>query len=176
MTDELKQLPAYSRDQQDNLDASTRISQLRELLHLFDFVLCEEFTQEHRRGALKIKIRLPGAPQTRASSTSASSSSTPAPQSQPEGCNLACDFCSADLFLTYFECQNCGEKSGDHTVGSGLLICPACYVEGRTCECTVMTMRQCRSFEDLLKDRNMAAAALNIHLESSRRIEELSDA
>ncbi|KAI0721127.1 hypothetical protein C8T65DRAFT_786041 [Cerioporus squamosus] len=45
--------------------------------------------------------------------------------------NLACDFCGADIFQSFFECQRCrGEDEEKAHIGDGLLICPACYVEG----------------------------------------------
>ena len=54
-------------------------------------------------------------------------------------------------------------------VGDGLLICPSCYVEGRSCKCEIMHPVQYMDFAILLRDRNQAAQILqqadrNIHL------------
>lgn len=40
------------------------------------------------------------------------------------------------------------------------IICPTCYVEGRSCLCQVMTPRIVRPWSDLLKLRNRAAVRL----------------
>ncbi|RPD80033.1 hypothetical protein L226DRAFT_454024 [Lentinus tigrinus ALCF2SS1-7] len=76
-------------------------------------------------------------------------------------CNLACDFCGADIFQSFFECRQCrADGAVELQIGDGLLVCPACYVEGRTCSCDEMEPRQCRPFDVLLHDRNEAASVL----------------
>lgn len=66
-----------------------------------------------------------------------------------------CDFCGADIFQSFFECRKCVRSSeGDKlSIGDGLLICPSCYVTGRTCRCGHMQAAQVRPFEDLFQAR-----------------------
>ena len=78
-----------------------------------------------------------------------------------ESYNLACDFCGADIFQSFFECRRCRADDAEEVqIGDGLLVCPTCYVEGRTCSCDDMEPRQCRPFDVLLQDRNEAASVL----------------
>ncbi|KAI0665328.1 hypothetical protein C8Q78DRAFT_986852, partial [Trametes maxima] len=88
------------------------------------------------------------------------------------GCNLACDFCGADIFQSFFECKHCHHSEDDPEihVGDGLLVCPACYVEGRTCDCGNLRPAQCRPFDILLKDRNEAAFVVSTVLGDSKRM------
>ncbi|KAH9946139.1 uncharacterized protein BXZ73DRAFT_37021 [Epithele typhae] len=74
--------------------------------------------------------------------------------------HLACDFCGADIFQSFFECSACGDAEGKG-VGFGLIICPGCYVEGRTCECDNMTPSQCRPINILIEAYNGAARILH---------------
>ena len=80
-------------------------------------------------------------------------------------CNFACDFCGADIFQSFFECKQCSASPEGWTrPGDGLLICPACYVEGRSCMCDDMQPVQCRPLQVLIDDRNRAAAAVRLIL------------
>jgi hypothetical protein len=80
--------------------------------------------------------------------------------------NLHCDFCGADIFQSFFECDSClpasssGVSAGILPVGDGLVLCPLCYVEGRTCQCGKMQPVQCRPFSDLLGIRDQAVRAI----------------
>ncbi|KAA1469506.1 hypothetical protein DENSPDRAFT_608816 [Dentipellis sp. KUC8613] len=81
---------------------------------------------------------------------------------------FTCDFCGADIFLSFFECQSCvpdpeSESGSDtrQTLGDGLLICPGCFVEGRTCLCGEMTPVQIWSYDHLIADYNRAFQALS---------------
>jgi hypothetical protein len=65
---------------------------------------------------------------------------------------IACDFCTCDVFQSFFECQNC--------LDNGLIMCPLCYVEGRTCKCGSMVPMQHYRFDELLEDRKRAVAVL----------------
>lgn len=66
------------------------------------------------------------------------------------------------------ECDSCGQEPHDnHQVGDGLLICPPCYVEGRSCKCQSMQPAQHKDFGVLLQDRNRAA---NILLQSDSEL------
>lgn len=73
-----------------------------------------------------------------------------------------CNFCGADIFQSFLECQQCIEPSEDATeedlaVGA-YQICATCYVEGRSCKCVIMQPMQRWPFLDLLTVRNRAAA------------------
>ncbi|KAF9227649.1 hypothetical protein BS17DRAFT_774094 [Gyrodon lividus] len=79
--------------------------------------------------------------------------------------DLHCDFCGADVFQSFFECDSCtpmpsSEASGILAVGDGLVLCPLCYVEGRTCRCGETQPVQCRPFSDLLETRDRAVRAI----------------
>jgi hypothetical protein len=69
-----------------------------------------------------------------------------------------CDFCGSDIFQSFFHCDSCSSQES-------LFICPACYIEGRTCKCGSMEVGQIGRFADLLGDRNKVAQALHeVHL------------
>lgn len=80
--------------------------------------------------------------------------------------NLHCDFCGADIFQSFFECDSClpvsssSVSGGVLPVGDGLILCPSCYVEGRTCQCGNMQPVQCRPFGYLLGIRDRAVKAI----------------
>jgi hypothetical protein len=93
---------------------------------------------------------------------------SPIDNAADKGDCITCDFCSSDVFQSFFECRNCGSHHGSPThgpqsevgLGDGLIICPSCYVEGRSCKCEVMTPVQCRPFDVLLRLRRRAMTAL----------------
>ncbi|KAI0780970.1 hypothetical protein BD413DRAFT_463733, partial [Trametes elegans] len=174
-----------------NADTVDRAKKLRRLVQLFDEVLREEFARcytelDHifrsegsigwgltsgltpsagndsgRPGSsslsngFKLRPQLPADVEDRRNSDRA--------RERTASCNLACDFCGADIFQSFFECQSCRtpEEGTTPSIGDGLLICPSCYVEGRACHCSDMEPRQCRPFEMLLSDRNDAAHVLS---------------
>ena len=117
------------------------------LIALFDDILVEEYCRDH------------------ASMPCLASYGT----MDEEDC-IACDFCGADVFQSFFECQDCGNAStSDESTrdshkkarwGDGLIICPPCYVEGRSCRCEAMTAVQCRPFDVLLHARRRAMRVL----------------
>lgn len=79
--------------------------------------------------------------------------------------DLHCDFCGADIFQSFFECDSClpASSSGASAIlpiGDGLVLCPSCYVEGRTCRCEDMQPVQCRPFKELLELRDRAIRAI----------------
>ncbi|CDO68310.1 hypothetical protein BN946_scf184799.g37 [Trametes cinnabarina] len=96
-------------------------------------------------------------------------------RSRNESHTFACDFCGADLFQSFFECKHCREPGAgvQPEVGDGLLICPGCYVEGRSCVCGQLEPVQCRSFDTLLLERNAAAEVLSRALPPEDHIEPL---
>ena len=85
---------------------------------------------------------------------------------QQDNPRVTCDFCDTDVFQSFFECKECIPDEDDPARGDpsdeldGLIICPQCYVEGRTCRCGVMTPTQYRGFSQLLLDRNNAMSVL----------------
>ncbi|KAK2466776.1 hypothetical protein APHAL10511_001034 [Amanita phalloides] len=88
---------------------------------------------------------------------------------------ITCDFCGADIFQSFFECGSCVENPGQVTVGYGCVVCPRCYIEGRTCRCGSMTPVQCRSFEELLQVRTEAFELLTGHDAKQASIKEEFD-
>lgn len=69
-----------------------------------------------------------------------------------------CDFCGADIFQSYFQCL--GDKSALSPGEESFIICPGCYVEGRTCACQRMMAHERQSFDILLEARWKAIQAL----------------
>ncbi|KAJ7632753.1 hypothetical protein FB45DRAFT_1026885 [Roridomyces roridus] len=113
-------------------DMPTHLSKLRRLIDLFDTILVEEH-----------------------SSTCGKMTVVPLSPGEEDAPHLTCDFCGSDIFQSFFECRSCveGERAAP---GSGLAICPGCYVEGRTCRCEVMVPMQRRSIDELLQRRGHA--------------------
>ncbi|TDL24859.1 hypothetical protein BD410DRAFT_64817 [Rickenella mellea] len=85
---------------------------------------------------------------------------------------MACDFCGADIFQSFFECMTCATPEpsrvtdgsvqvANFAAGDPIIICPGCYIEGRSCLCTKMIPRQCRLTEDLFHLHNRVADMLN---------------
>ncbi|KAI0647021.1 hypothetical protein C8Q79DRAFT_907570 [Trametes meyenii] len=185
------------------LDRTACARKLKKLVELFDQVLHEEYAACHAR--LEHVIRpdtttsasgwqlTTGPPLTGGRDASVLSSSSklkfvlqpPADylnrrnsdktQERSAACNLACDFCGADIFQSFFECKACRqpEDGSAAEVGDGLLVCAACYVEGRMCDCGVMRPAQCRPFDMLLVDRNEAAAAASTVLTDSEKVSKI---
>ena len=64
-----------------------------------------------------------------------------------------CDFCSADIFVSYFECDKCRTTSGDP-----IALCSLCYASGRTCRCVrMMRPAVTMSYQRILEERNKVA-------------------
>ncbi|KAL4067881.1 hypothetical protein J3A83DRAFT_4096483 [Scleroderma citrinum] len=118
----------------------TLAHELKKLLDLFDDILAQEYTAQHKS--------LPNVSQSGAAHYD----------------NIHCDFCGADIFQSFFECDKCAFQSdGDSAflpLGDGLVVCPSCYVEGRTCRCGEMQPVQHRVMDDLLQSRDSAARAI----------------
>ncbi|KAF9052926.1 hypothetical protein BJ165DRAFT_1340122 [Panaeolus papilionaceus] len=75
--------------------------------------------------------------------------------------HLVCDFCGCDVFQSFFECQDaCFETDGDG-FKQHCIICPGCFVEGRTCACSDMKPMQRYDFEKLLALRARGIEILN---------------
>lgn len=162
MTDELRQHAANATQQADTL------AQIRTLIKLFDFVLHEEYSSHHHalevlsEGPLILRL-----PNNHRMSTRLETKETPpslpvSTDGTPELPNIACDFCGSDIFQSFFECSTCHEDGPELAKpGHGLIICPTCYIEGRSCVCKIMAPKQYRGFSKLLEDRNLAADVLN---------------
>ena len=140
------------------------------LLELFDFVLQQEFTKDYaflphvtsgiesdpnpkRPPVFRVRPTPSFLRDPRRQATIAQDDTDDEP-----GYNLTCDFCGSDIFQSFFECHQCspfGSASGQ-SVGDGLIICPACYVEGRTCRWGIMEACQLRPFDELLRARERA--------------------
>lgn len=131
----------------------TNAANLRCLINLFDDVLLDEYDKDHKKMPHVLQI------------TAASDSSQDVLHPQ-DNTRVTCDFCDTDIFQSFFECKKCISIEGDAAGGDpsdeldGLIICPQCYVEGRTCRCGVMTPTQYRAFWQLLLDRNYAMKVL----------------
>ncbi|KAI0374859.1 hypothetical protein BV20DRAFT_397091 [Pilatotrama ljubarskyi] len=187
-----------------SLDLTERALKLKRLVQLFDEVLRAEFVSTHAKlehifrsdtsagwgltassstsssaekstdegsssGGLKLFLQPPTAPSDRRENDKL--------KERAASCNLACDFCGADIFQSFFECKQCRtpEPGVMPQVGDGLLLCAACYVEGRICECEEMEPVQCRPFEVLLSDRNLAAKAVSALLPPDEDVQELQE-
>ncbi|KAF5373885.1 hypothetical protein D9758_000647 [Tetrapyrgos nigripes] len=72
-------------------------------------------------------------------------------------CDLSCDFCGADIFQSYFGCLDCVPAEAWE---DGCVICPGCYIEGRSCRCGKMEPVQFRDFSALKKVRISAQETL----------------
>ena len=90
-----------------------------------------------------------------------------------QGC-LICSFCGSCLFLSSFSCNKCSQETS-----GPVLVCPGCYVEGRTCKCGIMIPVRLGNFQDTLEDRNNAVNALSngrhLHHMSTEGLVEISE-
>lgn len=190
MTDEVKKRQQSIPIAPDLINLTT---ELKTLVALLDFVLHEEFVERHQSlrplekrsanvnigSSAKLTITVPPMRQMRRNAENSSlvlpSLAAAAGSSRPEIENFACDFCHADIFITFFECLRCREDSEDSRLGSGLILCPTCYVEGRICACGSMNTRQCRPFSEYLNERNKAAKVYNSVIQETEALAFLTD-
>lgn len=119
---------------------------LLSLVHVFDKILKEEDPGQ-KESEIPVYQPLLSNP-CRPSSSSSSATQDP---------GLTCDFCGADIFYGFFDCEKCA--AGDEQEES-IVICPGCYVEGRTCKCSEMMPKVLRPFADLCADRERARDSL----------------
>lgn len=103
------------------------------LIDLLDDVLEQEFSVLHRRLRKVTNSFAPG------------------------GHGHVCDFCGADIFLSFFQCDSCSPRDGSE---DPICLCPTCVVEGRMCRCRSMEPVQSGNFRDLLGSRNNAMVKL----------------
>ena len=118
---------------------------LKKLMELFDAILKEEYDDG--------MVDAVSAGELLASASNA--------DRQSSFINLSCDFCGADIFESYFDCKQCAMvPSNSVDADESIIICPGCYAEGRTCECTKMRPRLSRPFQALIEDRNRTYSVL----------------
>ncbi|KXN92231.1 hypothetical protein AN958_08684 [Leucoagaricus sp. SymC.cos] len=128
----------------DSIEKGAIIKQLKAVLRLYDTILLEECS---RKG-----------------SSLGSGRELPDSDSVVKGAALplaedfhACDFCGADIFQNYFQCLGESDSSpGEY----GFIVCPGCYVEGRTCDCTQMREKERQNFNVFFTARWRALQAL----------------
>ena len=157
---------------QDDVSQMVAIPEVEELLqdisslvHLFDTILLEEFIPHETPTIFTDLQQINEILQPRHASKRKLKPSVQATRVDATSCNFACDFCGSDIFQSFFECQQCSINLGDNVevpqnIGDGLIICPSCYVEGRTCACGSMEPAQCRPFRLLVQTRNKTAGIL----------------
>ena len=78
----------------------------------------------------------------------------------PDELNISCDICGADIFQGFFECRTCVEVDSSE---GGYIVCPGCYVEGRSCKHQIMQPIQRRPFKFLLDTRNEAIQVVDMY-------------
>ncbi|KAI0699701.1 hypothetical protein BC835DRAFT_1267469 [Cytidiella melzeri] len=153
-----------------------QVHDLETLIELFDAIIHEEWTPNHHKlpTILSAARQIGGMFQSRSPSKRKPTPSSHALQVEATECNFACDFCGSDIFQSFFECRECSVPSNETAepdidagastprIGSGLIICPSCYVEGRTCKCALMNAAQCGPFQVLFNARNDATDALRM--------------
>ena len=110
------------------------VSNIKELLDVFDHILAEEESDTHSNDTL------------------------PAEENVTE--NISCDICGADIFQGFFECRTCVEVD---SAEGGYIVCPGCYAEGRSCKHQIMQPIQRRSFKFLLDTRKEAIQAVDMY-------------
>ncbi|KAJ3787428.1 hypothetical protein GGU10DRAFT_288318, partial [Lentinula aff. detonsa] len=78
-----------------------------------------------------------------------------------ESNHLSCDFCGADIFQSFLECEECSSD------GDPCTICPECYAEGRSCSCQLMQPTQVRPLNVILQERDEVIRGLQEHWKTS---------
>ena len=71
-----------------------------------------------------------------------------------------CDICGADIFQGFFECRTCVEVD---SAEGGYIVCPGCYVEGRSCKHQIMQPMQRRPIKLLLDTRKEAIEVVDTY-------------
>jgi hypothetical protein len=110
------------------------VERLSRLVQLFDRILVDEYTKEDVEVLSSFNLS----------------------QSQDE--HLICDFCGADIFHSFFQC-NLGDECSEGR-NEPLIVCSACYVDGRSCFCMDMSPYRLHPFTELLESRQRAIDTL----------------
>ncbi|KAL5489802.1 hypothetical protein ACEPAI_4634 [Sanghuangporus weigelae] len=158
----LTSLPSESEDCQETdvfaalaPEHKKLVKDVRTLLDIYNKILKEEHQGDYQ---CEMRTRRSLAPQNSTGCavepTDVGFPSIPAPAMLYHD-GLTCDFCGADIFQSFFECRRCfnGEDN--------LIVCPGCYIEGRTCDCTIMTPTQQFPTDLLFEAQNRAQRLLN---------------
>ncbi|KAJ3568645.1 hypothetical protein NP233_g5586 [Leucocoprinus birnbaumii] len=127
----------------DSIQKSVMAQQLKEVLGLYDYILKQEYSN---KGSSLVGMK-----------DEANSINTDSGALKLADEMQTCDFCGADIFQSYFECRG---KSPVRPDEAGFIICPGCFVEGRTCACRDMRERERQSFNILFNARWNAIQAL----------------
>lgn len=71
--------------------------------------------------------------------------------------DLACASCGGEIFLTVFRCEGTCLRDGETELSAKnqVIICPMCFVDGRTCSCQDMRPARVREIGPLTKTRNL---------------------
>lgn len=75
---------------------------------------------------------------------------------------LVCDFCGADIFVSFFECVSCLDR--DVEPHEAYHLCGGCFVEGRNCACGGLQPKQRMRFDSIIAVRNNAARLSGVPL------------
>ncbi|TFL07550.1 hypothetical protein BDV98DRAFT_599838 [Pterulicium gracile] len=90
-------------------------------------------------------------------------------EEEPEG--LFCDFCGADIFNAFFECQSCiashDSTETEPSLGEAYCVCPRCYIDGRSCPCERMKPMLLRNPALLRAELDSALRVLDLHFSIS---------
>ena len=78
----------------------------------------------------------------------------------PSPDEATCDICGADIFQGFFECRTCVEVD---SAEGGYIVCPGCYVEGRSCKHQIMQPMQRRPIKLLLDTRKEAIEVVDTY-------------
>ncbi|KAK1236012.1 hypothetical protein PQX77_000781 [Marasmius sp. AFHP31] len=84
--------------------------------------------------------------------------------------DLQCDFCGADIFQSFFYCKDCVQEQ-TKVIEDSFILCPGCYIEGRTCKCGTLKPGQLRPFSDLLAARTASHAVLRHFWNTNKAIQ-----
>ena len=120
--------------QKDGKREEHLVSNIQELLVVFDHILAEEESDTH--------------------------SNFPSLDEANITESVVCDFCGADIFQGFFECRICVEVD---SVDGGYIVCPGCYVEGRSCRHQIMQPMQRRPFKCLSDARKQAMQVVDTY-------------
>ncbi|KAE9409568.1 hypothetical protein BT96DRAFT_528765 [Gymnopus androsaceus JB14] len=71
---------------------------------------------------------------------------------------LYCDYCGADIFQSFFECDECTFSRAQDR--DPCTVCPGCFAEGRSCHCRAMKPKQIQPLTKILEDRAKAIGVL----------------
>ena len=129
LTSDLRSLAHENGNREEHL-----VSNIQELLVVFDHILAEEEFDTH--------------------------SNVPSPDEANVIESIACDICGADIFQGFFECRTCVEVD---SAEGGYIVCPGCYVEGRSCKHQIMQPMQVRPFKYLLDTRREAIQVVDMY-------------